>query len=39
MAGSSIRDVYVELLLGRVRAERFPSGAILDRVQRFALMS
>ena len=33
MAGASIRDVYVELLLDRVRQENFPNPDHLDRIE------
>ena len=33
MAGSSIREVYVELLLDRVRVENFPNPDHLDRIE------
>ena len=33
MAGTSIRDVYVELLLDRVRQENFPNPDHLDRIE------
>ena len=33
MAGTSIRDVYVELLLDRVRNENFPNPDHLDRIE------
>ena len=33
MAGSSIRDVYVELLLELVRAENYPNPDHLDRIE------
>jgi hypothetical protein len=33
VAGTSIRDVYVELLLDRVRQENFPNPDHLDRIE------
>lgn len=33
MAGSSLRDAYVELLLDRVRQDSFPSLDHLDRIE------
>jgi hypothetical protein len=33
MAGASLRDTYVELLLERVRNERFPNPEYLDRIE------
>ncbi len=33
MAGSSIRDVYAELLLERVRADTYPNPDHLDRIE------
>ena len=33
MAGSSIRDVYVDLLLDRVRQENYPNPDHLDRIE------
>ena len=33
MAGTSIRDVYIELLLDRVRHENFPNPDHLDRIE------
>lgn len=33
MAGSSLRDTYVELLLERVRNETFPNPDHLDRIE------
>ena len=33
MAGSSLRDAYVELLLDRVRQESFPNPDHLDRIE------
>ena len=33
MAGSSLRDTYVELMLERVRHETFPNPEHLDRIE------
>lgn len=33
MAGSSLRDAYVDLLLDRVRRENFPNPDHLDRIE------
>jgi len=33
VAGSSIRDVYVDLLLDRVRQENYPNPDHLDRIE------
>lgn len=33
MAGSSVQDIYVDLLLDRVRQERFPNPDHLDRIE------
>ena len=33
MAGSSLQDIYVRLLLDRVREEKFPNPEHLDRIE------
>jgi hypothetical protein len=33
MAGSSLRDAYVELLLDRVREENYPNPDHMDRIE------
>ena len=33
MAGSSLREIYVELLLDRVRQENYPNPDHLDRIE------
>ncbi len=33
MAGSSVQDTYVRLLMDRVREERFPNPDHLDRIE------
>jgi hypothetical protein len=33
MAGSSLREIYVELLLDRVRQEKYPNPDHLDRIE------
>jgi hypothetical protein len=34
MATTSAQDVYVELLFDKVREDQYPSGELLDRIER-----